>query len=195
VGAGPWDLCTTTKAASGGHLEVLRWAREHGCPWNEGTCSSAADGGHLEVLRWAREHHCPWGTNTCFFAAAQGHLEVLRWARAHGCPWHKRRCHSVSWRHSETHAWGACATIMGRMPHIITHNIPTPMRRRQMSRWRATRCRHQEVQRRAREHWCPRPNDSPACAPAEQRNATAESDVQHRVQPWAWQTSPFKYII
>ena len=36
-------------AAQGGHLEVLKWARETGCEWNSPTCSSAAKGGHFEV--------------------------------------------------------------------------------------------------------------------------------------------------
>jgi len=54
-------------AARGGHLEVLKWAREHGCPWNENgycVCDDAASGGHLEVLKWAREHGCPWSSPT-----------------------------------------------------------------------------------------------------------------------------------
>ena len=40
----------------GGHLEVLKWARENGCQWDEWTCATAAEGGHLEVLKWAREN-------------------------------------------------------------------------------------------------------------------------------------------
>jgi hypothetical protein len=27
------------RAAKGGHLEMLKWARENGCPWNEETCA------------------------------------------------------------------------------------------------------------------------------------------------------------
>ncbi len=47
------------KAAGGGHLAVLQWAREHGCPWDEDTCRMAAAGGHIEMLQWARENGCP----------------------------------------------------------------------------------------------------------------------------------------
>jgi len=36
-------------------------ALEHHCPWNEETCSRAAEYGHLEVLKWAIEHGCPGG--------------------------------------------------------------------------------------------------------------------------------------
>ena len=74
--AGAWRCCngrgsTTARgmkrreAAQGGHLQVLRWAREQGCPWDFTTCLSAAAGGHLEVLRWAREHDCEWDEWTC----------------------------------------------------------------------------------------------------------------------------------
>ena len=76
-------------AARGGHLEVLRWAHEHGCPLSVITCSEAASGGHLRVLQYAREHGCPWDVGaargTCAFAAIGGYLELLRWAHEHGC--------------------------------------------------------------------------------------------------------------
>ena len=52
----PQDVCQ--QAASGGHLEVLQWARQNGCPWDGRTCRSAADGGHREVLQWARANGC-----------------------------------------------------------------------------------------------------------------------------------------
>ena len=29
------------RAASGGHLEVLKWARANGCPWDEGLATAA----------------------------------------------------------------------------------------------------------------------------------------------------------
>merc|ERR1719443_954090 len=83
-------------AAMNGHLEVLQWARAHGCPWNTSTCAEAAENGHLEVLQWARAHGCPWGEDTCAYAAEGGHLEVLKWARAHGCPWCWMTC--AGWR-------------------------------------------------------------------------------------------------
>ena len=34
----------------------------------------AAAGGHLEVLRWAREHHCPWDERTCGLPLGAGTL-------------------------------------------------------------------------------------------------------------------------
>jgi hypothetical protein len=49
------------EAAKGGHLEVLKWARENGCPWDELTCANAAERGHLGMLQWARANGCPVG--------------------------------------------------------------------------------------------------------------------------------------
>ena len=46
----------------------------------------AAKYGHLEVLKWAREHNCPWGGRTRKYAAKRGHIELLRWAEENGCP-------------------------------------------------------------------------------------------------------------
>jgi len=39
----------------------LQWARERDCPWDDWTCKYAAEEGHLEVLRWAIDHGCPGG--------------------------------------------------------------------------------------------------------------------------------------
>ena len=66
---------------------MLQWAHQNGCPWNVWTCSKAAEGGHLEVLQWARQNGCPWDAKTCEAAASKGHLEMLQWARENGCPW------------------------------------------------------------------------------------------------------------
>ena len=45
--------------------------RANSCPWNAETCEDAALGGHLEVLRWARENGCPWIAQTRDKAAAE----------------------------------------------------------------------------------------------------------------------------
>jgi hypothetical protein len=40
-------------------LDILRWAREHGCPWDESICiNDAAQSGHLYILQWAFENNC-----------------------------------------------------------------------------------------------------------------------------------------
>ncbi len=33
-------------AAKGGHLDVLKYARENGCPWDSFVCAMAAENGH-----------------------------------------------------------------------------------------------------------------------------------------------------
>ena len=40
------------------------------------TCAYAAKGGHLDVLKWARENGCPWDEWTCAFAASRGYVET-----------------------------------------------------------------------------------------------------------------------
>ena len=49
-------------------------------------CSRAAKGGHFDVLKWARENGCPWDSNTCIMAIAARRTDILTWARANGCP-------------------------------------------------------------------------------------------------------------
>ena len=68
---------TSADAAFGGHLEVLKWARENDCPWDEETCAGAAAHGHLEVLKWARANGCPWGEHTRRLSASMGYVETV----------------------------------------------------------------------------------------------------------------------
>ena len=105
VGVGA-DSQVCSLAALGGHLAVLQWAREHGCDWDEETCLYAARGGHLDLLRWAHEHGCPWGASTCASAARGGHLHVLQWAREHRCEWDWMTCaHATMNGHLEVLKW------------------------------------------------------------------------------------------
>ena len=55
--------------------------------------SCAGQGGHVEVLRWAREHECPWSELTTAFAAAGGHRAAV--GEEHGCPCNSATCRSV----------------------------------------------------------------------------------------------------
>ena len=71
------DVCTA--AASGGHLELLRWlVREAGChPLDVTVSQAAARHGHLATLQWlVKEPGCPWDEDTCSAAAREGHLEA-----------------------------------------------------------------------------------------------------------------------
>ncbi len=75
----PFDEKTSTLAASGGHLEVLKHLREKGCSWDAETSSAAARGGHLDVVKWALQNGCPRYHDMCQFAARDGHLKTLQW--------------------------------------------------------------------------------------------------------------------
>jgi hypothetical protein len=46
----------------------------------------AATGGHIECLKWARANECPWDGETLRCAEANGHDDIVEWARANGCP-------------------------------------------------------------------------------------------------------------
>ena len=62
------------RRVSGGHLELLQWARAQvlPCPW-------AAEGGHLELLQWARAQGAPWDTvRICAYAEGQPEVLLLR---------------------------------------------------------------------------------------------------------------------
>ena len=50
-------------------LERERPVGDNGCDWGWMTCAAAARGGHLGVLKWARENGCEWSWRTCSFAA------------------------------------------------------------------------------------------------------------------------------
>lgn len=91
-----WDsICS--RAAAGGHLGALKYARRQQCPWDPpkrpGACArEAASGGHLSLLRWAHQNGLELTKETCSEAAKRGDLDLLRWARRRGCPWDKETC-------------------------------------------------------------------------------------------------------
>jgi hypothetical protein len=83
-----WDESTCAYAASEGHVHVLEYLRTNGCPWSSHLCLHfAAAGNHLDTLKWLREHGCPWDSNLTAVAAENGHFEMLKWLHEHGCPW------------------------------------------------------------------------------------------------------------
>lgn len=62
------------------------------CPWTEETCSQAVQGGHVEILQWAREHGCKWDQSCYLLASSHGRLALLKWARENGAPWNRDEC-------------------------------------------------------------------------------------------------------
>ena len=87
-------------AAQGGHMRVVKWARENGFKWDMYALEAAAAHGHLEVIQYLREHGCSWNSceaaALCEAAAANGQLEVLKYLRKHGCPWDARTASEAS---------------------------------------------------------------------------------------------------
>jgi cytohesin len=70
--------------ASGGHLEVLLWARANGCPWHEKTLNIAAHFGHEMVVRSLIEAGADInkardiGATPLYVGAQFGHETVVR---------------------------------------------------------------------------------------------------------------------
>jgi hypothetical protein len=50
------------------------------------TCAYAAEGGHLEVLKWAREQNCRWDVRTVDAAQRSGCAETIQFVFENGCP-------------------------------------------------------------------------------------------------------------
>ena len=71
-------------AAVGGHLEVLKWARNNGYPLSLDCILVAARKGHLNIIKFASSNGCPL-LPLCKEAARHGHLEILKWALSNNC--------------------------------------------------------------------------------------------------------------
>ncbi|AGO82216.1 Ankyrin repeat domain containing protein [Pandoravirus dulcis] len=74
-------------AASNGHTDVLRYAREQGLQGHDVVCRFAALGGHVDTLRYACENGWPTCVMTSWSAARGGHLDVLKYIRESGGEW------------------------------------------------------------------------------------------------------------
>jgi hypothetical protein len=84
----PWDNLTCAAAAKEGYFGILQWAYSNGCPLvGSEITECAAIGGHLEILKWARDYSFSWNSRVCTAAAEHGHFHVLKWAHQNGCPW------------------------------------------------------------------------------------------------------------
>ena len=87
-------------------VQVLKWARQHGCPWEDeldmdsasdewtddtmSTVGAAAVGGHLECFAFAVENGAPRTWRALRAAAKNGRLAVLEWAVGHGLQFESR---------------------------------------------------------------------------------------------------------
>jgi hypothetical protein len=53
------DVWTCSRAAEGGHFELLQWAREQGRPWYaDDVCCRAAEYVNVKIGQWVKEQEC-----------------------------------------------------------------------------------------------------------------------------------------
>ncbi|CAL6388588.1 unnamed protein product [Bathycoccus prasinos] len=75
-----WDAWTINAAAEQGNLEMIKYCVANECPIGTGACANAASGGHLECLKYLREEaKAPWTYHTATCAAGNGHLHILKY--------------------------------------------------------------------------------------------------------------------
>jgi hypothetical protein len=84
------DTCSHTVVC--GHLDTLRWLREHGCPWNvRQICMRAADSGYIDILDFVIEQgeviDAELLTDALNMAGAGNQLHAAQWLRQHGAEW------------------------------------------------------------------------------------------------------------
>ena len=81
-----WNERTINRAATNGHLHIVKYCMEQKCPRSELACASAAGSGHLDILKYLHENGAPWDSWTCAFARENNQLECLNYAKENGCP-------------------------------------------------------------------------------------------------------------
>ena len=75
-----WDEDTINAAAKQGNLEMIKYCVANECPIGTGACANAASGGHLECLKYLHEEvKAPWTYHTASYAAENGHLHILEY--------------------------------------------------------------------------------------------------------------------
>jgi hypothetical protein len=90
-----WDESSTSAAALGGYLDLLRWFIDNSCPWNvHALYAEAAQGGSVEVLTYLQQHNMLTSTAnlSCLLdlAACFNRLSAVKWFRAQGAQWPAR---------------------------------------------------------------------------------------------------------
>jgi hypothetical protein len=86
----PWDARTCERAAGGGYLWMLWWARVSSPDTR--MCSAAAFGSYMGMLHYVCAHGCPWDTRAFIFAALGVHQAMLQWLRADRGPMDTINC-------------------------------------------------------------------------------------------------------
>jgi hypothetical protein len=84
--------CACNEAAENGHLDTLRWLRDHNCPWYVSeVCMNAARYGHIDIFDYVIEQgevlDAELLTETLNYAGEFSQLSVVQWLRQHGAQW------------------------------------------------------------------------------------------------------------
>lgn len=89
-----WDADVCSAAATGGHLDTLRYAHTNGWPLCSGpkTMAIVAAAGHLTTIQYLCDNGCTGDKRACLVAAANGHVDVLRYLHNVGCVWDRHAC-------------------------------------------------------------------------------------------------------
>lgn len=80
-----WPGPAATCAASGGHLETLRWLRQAGCPFNEYVLFAAAKHNRIHVLEWLGQWAEPTPLDQRALLWAGDCPEAAEWLLLRGC--------------------------------------------------------------------------------------------------------------
>ena len=91
-----------TKAAKGGHVEIVKLYKEWGATYFDEVMSYAAKGGHVEIVKLCKE----WGATdfdeAMSNAAWEGHVEIVKLCKEWGAT-DFNRAMSVSYTHLRAH--------------------------------------------------------------------------------------------
>jgi hypothetical protein len=71
-----------------GNVEGIKWARSLGADWNADMMQAAAAGGHLNVIKFARQGPtpCPWSDCAYEYAVKSGNAELVKFLDDNECP-------------------------------------------------------------------------------------------------------------
>jgi hypothetical protein len=80
-----FDALILACAAGAGQTAMCEHLRSVGCDWDTSACGLASVGGHLNTLRWLREHDCPWDVrDVCFNAVETSYVDILDYVMEQG---------------------------------------------------------------------------------------------------------------
>lgn len=65
-------------AASGGHIDVVRWLLKNGCDRHPNVIARTAMCGQLKMLKSLKKI-CPWHPDTAYYAKSCGEMKVYNW--------------------------------------------------------------------------------------------------------------------